>query len=242
MAPAAAIAPETGFKPGYSGLIDFCDLIGEPLAPYQRRIARAVFGEAREVVAILPKGNFKTTRAALIELHHLLIVDSAEVAIGAASRRQAEICLRRIKGFARHPAVADRIQIKYWEVRNEEAGGILQVLSAEGDRLHGDSPTLLIGDEVWAWKDRTELLEAMESRLRSVSAGQRNWRSSRRPTSTSPLCTSPPRTSHTSRRSQSKASGVAPRSFLSGPLSGRVALPKTEQRSSESPRDLDRDG
>ena len=40
----------------------------------RQRIARAYFGPAREVVAILPRGNPKTTLAAKIGLHHLLTV------------------------------------------------------------------------------------------------------------------------------------------------------------------------
>lgn len=70
-----------------------------------RRIARAYFGEAREVCVVLPRGNSKTTLAALIGTHHLLTVEGAAVTIGAASVQQARICLERIKGFAAHPAI-----------------------------------------------------------------------------------------------------------------------------------------
>jgi hypothetical protein len=40
---------EVAVKPGYRGLIGFCDLIDEGLEAHERRIARAHFGEAREV-------------------------------------------------------------------------------------------------------------------------------------------------------------------------------------------------
>jgi len=45
--------------PGLAGFTDFCELIGEPLAPFQRRIAKAYFGPAREIAAILPRGCSK---------------------------------------------------------------------------------------------------------------------------------------------------------------------------------------
>src|SRR5215211_3575374 len=107
--PAIAEKPaEIAIKPGYRGFLAFCEAIGEQLEPFQRRICRAAFSSARKVVAILPKGNFKTTTCALLGLHHLLTVDGAEVRIGAATRRQAEICLRRMKGFARHESIRDR--------------------------------------------------------------------------------------------------------------------------------------
>lgn len=89
MATIAPERPETAFKSGYKGFLAFCEAIGEPLEPFQRRICRAAFSSARKVVAILPKGNYKTTTCALLGLHHLLTVDGAEVRIGAAmlSRR-----------------------------------------------------------------------------------------------------------------------------------------------------------
>jgi phage terminase large subunit-like protein len=129
-----------------------------------RRIAKAAFGDARELVVVVPKGNFKTTMCSLLGLHHLLVTPDAEVRIGAGVRRQAEVCLKRMKGFARHEAIRDRITVTHFELRDEQ-GGDLTVLAGEGERLHGDSPSLLIGDEVWCWKEGAEMLEAMESAL-----------------------------------------------------------------------------
>jgi phage terminase large subunit-like protein len=160
-------APERSgarIEPGYRGFLRFCRLVGFDIEPYQRRIARAAFGDARELVVVVPKGNFKTTMCSLIGLHHLLVTPDAEVRIGAGVRRQAEICLKRMKGFARHEAIRDRITVTHFELRDEE-GGDLTVLAGEGERLHGDSPSLMIGDEVWCWKDGAEMLEAMESSL-----------------------------------------------------------------------------
>ena len=161
------ITPDQGIttvEPGYRGFLRFCDLVGFGLQPYMRRIAKACFGPARQIVIVLPKGNFKTTICSLIGLHHLLCRPDAEVRIGAGVRAQAEICLKRMKFFARHEAICDRLTITYFELR-DELGGDLTVLSGAGERLHGTSPTLLIADEVWSWKDAAEMLEAMESSL-----------------------------------------------------------------------------
>jgi phage terminase large subunit-like protein len=164
MALAAPERPETRIEPGYRGFLAFCRLVGFDIEPYQRGIARAAFGDARELVVVVPKGNFKTTMCSLLGLHHLLVTPDAEVRIGAGVRRQAEICLKRMKGFARHEAIRDRLTITHFELR-DELGGDLTVLAGEGERLHGDSPSLLIGDEVWCWKEGAEMLEAMESAL-----------------------------------------------------------------------------
>jgi len=156
------ITPPT--RPGLAGLIAFCELIDEPLAPFQRRIARAYFGKAREVAAILPRGNAKTSTAALIGLHHLLTVDGAMVTIGAASRDQARIAFERMRGFAQHPALDGQLVIRHLELRNPESDGMLRVVPSDGPRVHGLSSTLYIGDEIWSWPD-AGLLEAMTTGL-----------------------------------------------------------------------------
>jgi phage terminase large subunit-like protein len=47
----------------------FCARIGLALEPFQRRIARAATGPERELVALLPRGNGKTTLLAAIAKH-----------------------------------------------------------------------------------------------------------------------------------------------------------------------------
>lgn len=160
--PALATRPVT-VEPGLRGLEAFCESIGEPLEPFERRIARAHFGSEREVVAVLPRGNRKTTLAALISLHHLLSVEGAAVTIGAASRDQARICFERLRGFAQDPAIAESLVVRHLEVRHEDEYGHLRLLRAipsDGPRAHGLSSTLYVGDELWSWKG-DDLLEAM---------------------------------------------------------------------------------
>jgi phage terminase large subunit-like protein len=158
----AATALMLEVKPGYRGLMAFCEVIGEPLEPHEKRIARAHFDEAREVYAILPRGNLKTTLAAKIGLHHLLTVPGAAVTIGAASRDQARIAFERMKGFAQHPALDDQVVIRHLELRHEtdDELRLLRVVVSEGPRVHGLSSSLYLGDELWAWRG-DELLEAM---------------------------------------------------------------------------------
>jgi phage terminase large subunit-like protein len=153
-------------EPGHRGLVAFAELIGEPLEPHEKRIAHAHFGPEREVVAILPRGNLKTTLGAKIGLHHLLTVPGAAVTIGAASRDQARILFERMRGFAQHPALDDQLVIRHLELRHDRDGDLrlLRVIASDGARAHGLSSTLYLGDEIWAWKG-DELLEAMQTGL-----------------------------------------------------------------------------
>ena len=158
----AADPVASGIAPGYRGLLGFCEVIGEALEPHERRIARVHFGGQREVYAILPRGNLKTSLAAKIGLHHLLTVPNASVTIGAASRDQARICFERMRGFAQHPALEDLLIVRHLELRHEDEDGLrlLRVVVSAGERVHGLSSSLYVGDELWAWRG-DELLEAM---------------------------------------------------------------------------------
>src|SRR5215208_6639578 len=127
---------------GLRGFAAFCTLIDEPLEPFERRIARAHFGPEREVVAVLPRGNRKTTLAARIGLHHLLTVDGAAVTIGAASRDQARVCFERMRGFAQHPALDGLLTIRHLELRQVDGVGLLRVVASDGPKVHGLSSTL----------------------------------------------------------------------------------------------------
>jgi phage terminase large subunit-like protein len=159
--------PETAIRPGLSGFEAFCALIDQPLEPYQRRIARAYFSRAREIAAILPRGNAKTTLAAAVGLHNLLTVRGASVVIGAASVQQARVCFERMEGFLSHPALEGRVTLRHLELRFRGEEGIrrLRVVPSDGPRAHGVSASLYIADELWAWAERADLLTAMQTGL-----------------------------------------------------------------------------
>jgi hypothetical protein len=110
-----------------------------------RRISRAYFDAAKETVAILPRGNFKTTLAALLGLHHLLSVRGASVVIGASSRDQARICFERMQSFLAHPALEGAVTQRHLELRFDGPEGrrLLRVVPSDGPRTHGHSCSAL---------------------------------------------------------------------------------------------------
>ena len=70
---------------------DFCERIELRVEPFQRRIVKGIAGPEREFVALLPRGQGKTTLLAAIALHHLTTVEGAQVYCAASSRDQARI-------------------------------------------------------------------------------------------------------------------------------------------------------
>src|SRR3954453_4900476 len=105
------------FAPGLRGFYALCRPLGYPVAPFQRRIARAAFGPEREVGISLPRGHAKSTFLALLALHHVLTVPDASVYIGAGAREQARIIGRILQRYALHPALAGRLTIRHDELR-----------------------------------------------------------------------------------------------------------------------------
>ena len=166
----ATVAPkrsETAIKPGFGGFVAFCELIGFPLEPYMRRIARAYFGTAREVAAILPRGNAKTSLAAALGLHHLITVPGASVVLGASSVQQARIGFERMESWVLGEALEGLVTLRHLELRFDGPEGRrrLRVVPSDGPRTHGLSCTLYIADEVWGWAARADLLTAMQTGL-----------------------------------------------------------------------------
>ena len=119
------------------------------LEPFQREILEDFFGDASELVVLLPKKNGKSSLLAALALFHLLSTPFAEVIAVAASRDQAGIMLRQVVGFVRRsPALKARLQVKQREIVSEATGGRIRVLASDVDTVDGQLPTLALVDEL----------------------------------------------------------------------------------------------
>jgi phage terminase large subunit-like protein len=163
------MSPPPRFQPGLRGFHALCRAVGYPLAPFQRRIARAAFGPEREVGVSLPRGHGKSTLLALLALHHVLTVPDASVYIGAGAREQARIVGAIIRRYALHAALAGRLTVRHDELRLGDRRGptVLRVVASDGGRALGwERPTLMLGDEIVIWNDREpSLLGSMTTSL-----------------------------------------------------------------------------
>lgn len=134
----------------------FCETIGLKLEAFQRKIVKAAAGPEREFVALLPRGNGKSTLLAAIGLFHLITTDRAAVYVAASSREQARIIFEIAADMVRtldHP----HLIVRHHEIRWCEDRGHanvftrhLRVLAADAPRLHGLTPSLCLVDELHA--------------------------------------------------------------------------------------------
>jgi phage terminase large subunit-like protein len=131
-----------------AGFRRFCEHVGYPLEPFQRKIAAACYAPERETLILLPRGNGKTTLMAAIAVHHLLAVPNPAVYVAASARDQAAILYESARGFA---SAVDGIVLRHLELR--VPGGHLRVLASDAPKVHGLSPTLALVDEYHAHRD-----------------------------------------------------------------------------------------
>jgi phage terminase large subunit-like protein len=145
--PALAEVASTSVRPGYRGFLAFADQAGLRLEPFQRRIARAAFGDERELLVLLPRGNGKSRLIGTLAVHHLLTTPKPAVYVAAASRDQARVVFEYARDVAMHPSVADALIIRHLELRHPD-GGFLRVLASDAPKLHGLTPSLAVVDEL----------------------------------------------------------------------------------------------
>ena len=107
---------------------------------------------------------------ALVVVHHLLTVEDAKVYVAASSRDQARILFEAAETFARTSEIPELV-FRHLELRwcpdPDEATRFtrfFRVLPAEGPRLHGLIPSLMIWDEAQA-VTREDVYPALASAL-----------------------------------------------------------------------------
>lgn len=95
-------------KPSARAFARFCEELGRPLEPFQRKIAAAAFGPERELAVVLPRGNAKSSLAAALAVHHLTTVERPAVVLGAGSREQARVVFELARDLAAHHSLSER--------------------------------------------------------------------------------------------------------------------------------------
>jgi len=131
------------------------------LEPFQRDLIAETFGAQREVLALLPRGQGKSTLMAARGLFELVTVPDAEVFCAAASREQAEVVFATARRLAMaHPAIQREVTVTRRELRTRD--GLLKVLPSEAGHVYGLAPTLVLVDEL-AWHKTDDLYVALRS-------------------------------------------------------------------------------
>jgi phage terminase large subunit-like protein len=150
----------------YRRLERFANTVGYELEPFQRKIARACYGDEHETLILLGRGEAKTTLASLIAVEHLVSHPSPAIYLASTTRDEARTIFESAKRFAEHPAVADRLVMRHLEMRAPRRGH-LRVLASDARRAYSLSPTLVLLDELHAFPDDS-LYVTLRSSLHKV--------------------------------------------------------------------------
>lgn len=162
------------------------------LYPWQERIIRAIYGPrdadgnriVRWVFFYIPRGNRKTTLSAALALLHLFgpeKVAGGEIVFAAGDKRQASIAFKE----AREIVSLDRRLVKATKIINQRNAAReieslipgyeskLEVVSSDGSRQNGTTPSFVLCDEIHAWKEAAgaEMWEVLESGISKGSNG-----------------------------------------------------------------------
>jgi phage terminase large subunit-like protein len=141
----------------------FCAAVGLALEPFQHEITEEVFGDRRELLCLLPRGNGKSSLLAAVALFHLLTTPAPAAYVCAASREQASVLFDIARTMAMSdPSIERRVEITRREIRTP--AGFLRVISSDAPRQHGLIPSLAVIDELHAHPN-DELLIAMATAM-----------------------------------------------------------------------------
>ena len=137
-------------KPEFAGFLALAEAVGLDIEPFQRKIVHAVDNVQREILILILAAPARPLLMALYGLHHLLATEDARVSCVAASVPQARILFEAATDFARrldHPNIVFRhLELRFCPDPDEPTMFTrhMRVLGAEGPRLHGLSPTLML--------------------------------------------------------------------------------------------------
>lgn len=154
------------------------------LYPWQERIIRAIYGPrdadgdriVTRVFLFIARGNRKTTLSAALALLHLIgpeKVPGGEIVFAAGDKRQASIAFKE----AREIVTLDQRLSRATKIVNQRNAAReiesllpgyeskLEVVSSDGSRQNGTTPSFVLCDEIHAWKEGAgaEMWEVLES-------------------------------------------------------------------------------
>lgn len=149
------------------------------LTGWQERIVRRIYGPrnpdksmiVKTVLLFLPRGNRKTSLAAALALLHTIgpeAVAGGQAIFAAKDRDQGKIGFEEARDIIR----MDKRLVagtRIYDAKNSKKIiecpsklAALEVMSSDGGKAHGLSPTFILADELHVWKGR-ELWEALKS-------------------------------------------------------------------------------
>lgn len=160
---------------------------GFQLFDWQERIVRKIYGPCdedgqrivREVFFFIPRGNRKTSLAAVLALLHLFgpeAVPNGQIIFAASDRAQAGIGFTESVGIIEMDKRLKRA-VKIYNPNNSVRsivskidGSTLKAVSSDGKAQHGSTPTFVLADEIHTWHGY-ELWEALQSGMAKRTGG-----------------------------------------------------------------------
>lgn len=152
------------------------ELLGFTLADFQREFSdefSRLHGDGRRVyrlaLLLVPRGAGKTMLSSAIALFELLRrTDDPSVLLAASTKDQGDLAFQYIKRWVRANAdLQAAVTVTKHDLVVKDTGGRLRVLSSLGDAAYGETPSVVVCDELHVWRTDSHrtLWEALVSGL-----------------------------------------------------------------------------
>ena len=148
---------------------------GASLDDWQRDDFATAFEGSRNVWWERPRAHSKTMDAAALALHHLLSGPGRRVYFAAVDKDQASLAHDSLRGFIqRSELLQGSLQVDRWRVTAPSTDSTLDVLSADAASSWGLRPSLVVADELQAWRGdpAEELFYSLYSALGKVAGAR----------------------------------------------------------------------
>lgn len=151
-------------------------VLGFDLAGFQRAFSdefSRLHGDGRRVyrlaLLLVPRGAGKTMMSSATAMYELLRrPDDASVLLAASTKDQGDLAFQYIKRWVRaSDELKAAVTLTKHDLEVKETGGRLRVLSSLGDAAYGETPSVVIADELHVWRSDSHktLWEALVSGL-----------------------------------------------------------------------------
>jgi hypothetical protein len=127
---------------------------GDCLDAWQREdFERAFYDHQHHVWWERPRGHSKTMDAGAVGLFHILATPGARAYLTACDRDQAALCFDSLAGFVRRSEeLSSLVRVGRFEVSSPRTDALLTVLAADAPGSWGLRPSLVVADELSAWR------------------------------------------------------------------------------------------
>ena len=149
--------------------------VGEPftLLPFQRRfIMEAMKAGSHSSVLSCGRGNAKTTLSAALAVAFISTEERKQVVLASVDLDSARECYNQARQISDDADLDIKWRPSYREAQDNKTGSTIRILSSDKAKGLSIRPSLVIADELAAWKESSPLLGLLKTAVGKTEGGK----------------------------------------------------------------------